>query len=118
MTSPHGRTSPLRYDRIDDAAAPPSRRRGRSRTRPARRGRLANAAPVAALGDRPRVRSPARSQEPGDEPDVAVPLRAVLGGAGARDVRDPGAGLRHWVLEPDLTVVGRAATDRRPMASD
>ena len=37
-----------------------------------------DAAPVAALGHEPRGRAPAQAQEPGDEPDVAVPVRAVL----------------------------------------
>ena len=69
--SPQQAPSPQPYHPTDEPAAPPTRRRRRSRAT-AVRARLAGPAPVAALGQRSPPASPAGPQEPRDEPDVAV----------------------------------------------
>ena len=75
---------PRRGRPTDDAQAPPPRRRGRPRSRSPRPTRLAQPAPLAALGRLARARPPAGAQEPGDEPDVARDVGAVLAGPRGR----------------------------------
>ena len=103
-----GRTMSLQLHRPDGE--------GGLEPRPVADRGLARPAALAALGQRPAPRAPARPQEPGDEPDVAVPLRAVLAGPRRADVRDPRRGLRHGLLDLSARSVplGRVARRSRP----
>ena len=64
-------------------------------------------------GVAPRGRQPARAQEPRDEPDLAVPLGAVLAGLGVATFVILVARLRHGLLEPRRDGLSRPPRPRR-----
>src|SRR6188508_1337885 len=90
----------------DDAQASSPRRRGGPRATPRRRAGLAIAAPVAPLGDRTRGRPPPRTEEPGDEPDLADAVGPLLAWPRRGHVPADRHRLRQRVLE---AVLGRRA---------
>ncbi len=96
--SPHQPPCWARPRETDEPAAAPTRRRGRPRAAPRRRSPLARSAPLDALGTPAPGRAAARPQEPRDGADVAADVGAVLGRAGAPDLRDPRRGVRHRLL--------------------
>src|SRR4029079_2854907 len=96
MRSPQERRwpDPSWEQATDDPPAASTRRRGRTRAAAGPRALLEHPTPVAALGHRPQGRRAAQARQHRDEPDVPVPLRAVLAPAAAAGVHHlaPGAG--------------------------